>query len=127
MRRALLIAALLFVAACGEEYDGPTEGYVVRHEFDDDDSYYQPGHTIDGGETCYGGTDGYDGRPYRPEICTDNPDTHVPGYWVDVPERYLLVIANGDDEGKFQVPREIYNDVKDGQWFNTETGQVELR
>lgn len=39
-RSALAVAALLLLAACGDEYTGPEVGTVVGHEYDDEDLIY---------------------------------------------------------------------------------------
>lgn len=118
MKRILLAVASLLLAACGGGYEGPESGKVIEHKYDDPDSWYQPGYTIDGGQNCSGGYNG------QPRICTDNPDTHIPGMWHHEPAHWHLRLDDGTKEGDFEVDEDTYDEVRDGQWFDTKTGQV---
>lgn len=117
MRRALAVAALVLLAACGEGYNGPEIGTITNKEYDDEDSWYQAGYTIDGGETCTGGY----GNPPSPRVCTDNPDTHIPGQWHTEPARYLITIEDGDKKGTLNVPPSVFDAVRVGDKFNAKT------
>lgn len=119
MKRLILIA-LLFLAACGP--GGPTAGVVIEHKYDDPDDWYQPGYTIDGGQTCSGGYSD------QPRICVDSPDTHIPGMWHHEPERFLLVLEDTEGErGEVSVGRQTWDAVRDGQHYDHKTGQVTSR
>lgn len=120
---AVVVASVLLVA-CGF---GPTlsEGKVVEKTYDDPDSWYQPGYTIDGGQTCTGGYSG------QARTCYDNVDTHIPGQWHYEPEQFLLKLQaqNPDDASKtisdtVSVPESFWNDVRVGQWVNVKTMEI---
>lgn len=121
----LLGLILLLLTACGS--DGPSEGYVRSHEYDDPDDVWVPGYTIPGSESCTGGYNG------QPRICTRSPSIYIPGRYDHHPARYILHLEKDetDDKGKTKtrsgtcvVERETYESVRDGQYFNCKTGQV---
>lgn len=131
MKHLVPIALLVLAVACGDP--PPTEGYVTRHEYDDPDTIYHPGYTIDGGQSCSGGY----GNPPSPRVCTDNPDIYVPGWTEHQPEQFIFhirkesVTKNDKGEvkvkvhsGNCRVDHDTYNEVHDGQYFDCKTGQV---
>jgi hypothetical protein len=99
-------------------------GRVETKTYDDADEWYQPGYTIDGGQTCTGGY----GNPPTPQICTDRPDTYIPGVWHTDPERFLLKLRgpHPDDPDKtitdtISVPESFWNTVGVGQWVDVDS------
>lgn len=119
-RLVLILIALFSLVACGDS--GPTAGVVIAHEYDDPDDWYQPGHTIGGGQTCTGGYNG------QPRICTQNAPIHIPGVWHHDPERFLLVLEDAEGKrGSVSVGRQTWDAVKDGQHYDHKTGQVTSR
>lgn len=111
------------MGACG----GPSlsEGKVIQKVWDDEDTWYQSGYTIDGGQSCSGGYNN------QPRICVDLPDTQIPGMWHTDPERFLLKLEAPDpkDGNKVlhdtrSVPESFWNDVEVGQWVNVKTLEI---
>lgn len=104
-----LVAALAFAAlaaACGG-YDGPKEGHVSAKHYDDPDRWLQ---------------------------CLPTGTPGKPGYnscgmqlWQTDPARWSLTIEADDKSGDFDVDETTYHAVEVGDWFNTETGEVEPR
>lgn len=126
MRPFVLAAAsaALLLAACSS---GPSldEGKVIEKSYDDPDDWYQPGYTIDGGQSCSGGYNG------QPRICTQNPDINMPGMWHHDPEHFRLKLQapNPNDSAKTitdtrEVPEAFFNEVRVGQWVNVETLEI---
>lgn len=124
----VVVAALIAIVALSAMINpGPSleEGRVVAKEYDDADRWYQPGQTIDGGQTCTGGYNG------QTRTCTDNPDTHIPGVWHHDPERFLLKLEgpHPEEEGKtlkdtISVPESFYDRVRVGQWVDVDSMEI---
>ncbi len=118
---------VLIVTGCSSP--SLTEGKVVEKVYDDPDDWYQPGYTIDGGESCSGGYGD------QPRICSDNADIHIPGQWHHDPEHFNLKLeAQITEDGKTktvtdtrEVPAGFFEDVRVGQWVNVETLEITPR
>lgn len=109
MRRTL-VALVFLLTACGEPWEG--EGVVIEKQYDDQDTWYQPGYTIDGGQSC----NTYNGV----RTCTDNADTHIPGMWHTDPERWLLKVRDAEDKTHTaSVHHATWEDCRVTQWFST--------
>lgn len=125
MKRALILLALLF-AACSSE-PVVRQGVITEKHYDDPDDSYTPGYTIDGGQTCTGGY----GNPPSPRVCTDNPDTNIPGHWDHDPAHWRLRLQ-ADIDGKrrqswVDVSRETYDEARVGQAYDADTDQITNR
>lgn len=100
-----IILALLMMTGC-ETYDGPEVGRVVGHEYDDPDTYTTM--------QCYS----YSSQG----TCTlQMPVTHEEG-----PHWYLVLEGEGRRDS-WEVPEITYNEVREGQWFDTTTNNTVLR
>lgn len=122
----VIVAAALVVLFTFLALDtGPhlVQGKVVDKTYDDEDEWYQPGYTIDGGQNCTG--------TYPNQVCTQNADIQVPGVWHTDPERYLLKLQGPDPddadktiEDTVEVPDWFYEKVKVGQWVDVDSLEV---
>lgn len=103
---ALIVAGFL-VGGCSDP--PPVVGEVTEHRYDDADvwtsTYMQ----------CVAYGDDAICDIYFPIETTHYED-----------ERWLLHLDDGERSGWTEVDRQTYNEVRDGQRFNRETGQVEL-
>lgn len=113
---AAVLAASMLLVACSDP--APKQGEIVEKRYDDPDSWYQPGYTIRGTETCSGGYGD------TPRVCTRSADIHIPGQWHHDPAHWRLRLKDGDKSGWVEVPESTYNKVSIGQWFDRETGEV---
>lgn len=118
------VGVALLLSACGS---GPSleTGKVIEKKYDDEDQWYQPGHTISGSQTCTGGYNG------QPQTCTRSPDIHIPGTWHTDPERFLLKLEgeHPEDSSKtitdtISVPEEFFNRVRVGQWVDVDSLEI---
>lgn len=88
----LIILLLPFMlGGCGwfEEWKGT--GVVVEKLYDDPDSWYTPGYTVSGSESCSGGYNN------TPRTCTRSADVHIPGQWHHDSEHFILVVRDDKD------------------------------
>lgn len=119
---AVVLGVLIMVLNPGPSLE---EGRVEEKVYDDPDDWYQPGYTIDGGQTCTGGYNG------QPRICTQNPDTFVPGMWHHDPEHFVLKLRgpHPDEPDKtitdeINVPESFWNKVRIGQWIDVDSLEI---
>lgn len=121
---AVVLVTSALITACST---GPslTQGKVIEKDYDDADSWYQSGYSIDGGQTCTGGYGG------QSRVCVDNADTHIPGQWHNEPERFLLKLQAPDPEDDSKtitdtvsVPENFWDDVRVGQWVDVKAMEI---
>lgn len=98
MRRALIaLLAALVLTACA-----PDQGTIEKKKYEEAYSYWVSGTT-----SCSGGTNG------QPRTCTT-----VPGHMQYVPERYLLLIVNGEEKGWKGVSAGTYEKAHVGDYYD---------
>lgn len=107
---ALLALTIAVLVGCG--YEGPDVGEVVAHSYDDPDDWYTPPVHIPGSCSGSGTT----------RVCTSGYT--IPGQYHHDDEHFFLTLDDGERRGNFEVGRATYESVRDGQWFDTKTGQV---
>ena len=108
--RIALALAVALSAACSDP--APDAGEIVERIYDDADEWYQPPVHIPGSCSTTNG------------VTTCSPGFHTPGIWHSDPERWLLVLDDGEDKGAVSVPEAVWSEVRVGQWFDTETMTV---